>query len=459
MDPTVSIPISRKQLEFRNANAWIRGFIGGRGSGKTKIGCMDVLLRAKDGEPYMGVSPSYVVLAETTWPTFRETAEEMGVWLRGTRSPVPKATFRTQDGGVASITFRTGEDPDSLRGPSRAGLWIDEACMQHEDVFIVGQAVLRHKRKMGWISITSTPKGKRHWTYGVFFEEKNGKQILRPDRAFVKADTRENPFLPDEFYDLIRANYSTTLAAQELGGEFVDMEGLMFKREWFGIPVKAVPADCERVRYWDKAGTKDGGDWSVGLLLARHESGVFYVEDVIRGQWSPYERNQIMQQTAEADAAKYNGEVLIFVEQEPGSGGKESMMTTVRELAGHPVRRHLVSGGKAIRTVGAEKFPGQAKITRAQGFAAQCEAGNVRLLRGRWNAEYLDELSAFPEYAYADQVDASSGAFNNLIKYCVSVGVPPSKETIEEESPERYGIHTEKTAPYGRFNRPGQFVR
>jgi hypothetical protein len=45
---------------------------------------------------------------------------------------------------------------------------------------------------------------------------------------------------------------------------------------------------------------------------------------------------------------------------------------------------------------------------------AQCEAGTVFLVRGAWNADYIDELCVFPRSTYADQVDASSGAYNRL---------------------------------------------
>ena len=48
------------------------------------------------------------------------------------------------------------------------------------------------------------------------------------------------------------------------------------------------------------------------------------------------------------------------------------------------------------------------------GLAAQTERGNVALLRGHWNAPFLDEAYAFPDGAHDDQVDAATGAFNAL---------------------------------------------
>lgn len=173
--------------------------------------------------------------------------------------------------------------------------------------------------------------------------------------------------------------------------------GGMFKREWFAV-VDAAPKQARRVRYWDKAGTEGGGDYSAGVMMARSDDGIFYVEDVVRGQWSSRQRNEVMQQTAEMDAAAH-GRVTVWVEQEPGSGGKESAEFTVRQLAGHDVHAERATGEKAAR---------------AQPLSAQCEAGNVRLVRGAWNRAYVDELCVFPMGKHDDQVDASSGAFNKL---------------------------------------------
>jgi hypothetical protein len=55
------------------------------------------------------------------------------------------------------------------------------------------------------------------------------------------------------------------------------------------------------------------------------------------------------------------------------------------------------------------------KYTRAEPFSAQCEAGNVFIVEGEWNNDYLDELCLFPGGSFKDQVDASSGAFGRLV--------------------------------------------
>jgi len=169
--------------------------------------------------------------------------------------------------------------------------------------------------------------------------------------------------------------------------------GKVFNRAWFEI-VDVAPAEAIRMRSWDKAGTEGGGNYSAGVRLAR-AGPLFYVEHVIRGQWSSARRNAVMRQTAEFDGA----EVPILVEQEPGSGGRESAEISIRLLAGFMVRAETVTGDK---------------LTRAGPLAAQAEAGNVKLVRGQWNEDFLHELHGFPEGVNDDQVDAASGAFNKL---------------------------------------------
>jgi len=172
--------------------------------------------------------------------------------------------------------------------------------------------------------------------------------------------------------------------------------GNRIKREWFEI-VEAAPKSSRRLRYWDKAGTAGGGAYTASVLMALDAKGTYYVEDVVRGQWSSAQRENVIRQTAEADRSRGPGKV--WLEQEPGSGGKESAEATVKNLAGFDVHAEQPTGNKD---------------TRLGPFEAQAEVGNVKLVRGPWNAAYLDELAAIPSGKYRDQADATSGAFNKL---------------------------------------------
>ncbi len=173
-------------------------------------------------------------------------------------------------------------------------------------------------------------------------------------------------------------------------------EGGLFKREWFSKFIDAAPVQVEaRTRYWDRAATAGDGDYSVGVKMSRLADGQYVIEDVVRGQWNTGERDRIIKQCAETDPLG----TRIYVEQEPGSSGVDSVKALIRLLAGYPVFADRVTGSKTVR---------------AEPFSAQCEAGNVMLVRAKWNAAFLDELLSFPNGAHDDQVDASAGAFNAL---------------------------------------------
>jgi len=165
------------------------------------------------------------------------------------------------------------------------------------------------------------------------------------------------------------------------------------------VPERPARSDVmNAVRYWDKAGTADGGAYSAGVLMTRMKDGTFMVVDVRRGRWSALDRERMIRQTAEIDSGIYET-TRVVVEQEPGSGGKESAESTIRMLSGFSVEADKVTGAKEIR---------------AEPFAAQWQSGNVRLVSAEWVRPYLDEAETFPVGKFKDQIDASSGAFNKL---------------------------------------------
>jgi predicted phage terminase large subunit-like protein len=175
--------------------------------------------------------------------------------------------------------------------------------------------------------------------------------------------------------------------------------GGMFPIEKFNVVPALNPREIKRsVRYWDKAGTEDGGAFTVGVLMHLMQDGRFVVADVRRGQWSALDREKIIKSTAEMDRKAFPSHWIWF-EQEPGSSGKESAEATIRMLGGWKVRSDRVTGNK---------------VDRAEPYAAQVQAGNVLLFAGEWNMAFLDEHETFPAGKYKDQVDAAAGAFSKL---------------------------------------------
>ena len=149
------------------------------------------------------------------------------------------------------------------------------------------------------------------------------------------------------------------------------------------------------IRYWDKAGTKDGGAYTAGVLLHKLKDGRFCVAHCRRGQWA---RSSASARSSRSPSSTASGSA-IAIEQEPGSGGKESAETTIRNLAGWRVTADRPTGDKVVR---------------AEPYAAQVQGGNVLLVKGAWNKDFIDEHVSFPVGRAKDQVDATSAAFNLL---------------------------------------------
>jgi predicted phage terminase large subunit-like protein len=388
------------QQAFIKSDALFRAFCGGIGSGKSWAGAYDLLRRAKPGRLYLVVAPTYAMLSDATFRSFVGLAEGLGALdpSEVKRSAPPSVRLRTG----AEVLFRSADEPDRLRGPNLSGVWLDEASLMHQDVFSIAIGRLREGGEQGWLTATFTPKGRSHWTFEVF-------GTGRPDTHLVRCRTKDNPFLPPGFHDTVARQYTSTLADQELEGIFTDTDGVLFKRQWFGI-VEEVPAMVKTVRAWDLAATpKDeesarDPDWTAGVLLGRDRERITYVLDVRRVRETPKVVEQLVLLTAKDDGKH----TAIRMEQEPGSSGKAVTDHYRRLLSFHRFFAERPTGRKA---------------DRAAPLAAAAEQGLVKLLLdGRWpegepwNKAFLDEACSFPFGRHDDQVDACSAAFTQLGK-------------------------------------------
>lgn len=171
-----------------------------------------------------------------------------------------------------------------------------------------------------------------------------------------------------------------------------------FKREWFEI-VGDYPRKARQVRYWDLAATevKPGKDpdWTSGGRVAE-ANGIYYVIDIRRTRSTPKGVEDLVGQTAELDGKA----VIIHMEQEPGSSG----VNTIDHYRRNILKGYSFYGDKKTSN----------KVERAQPVSSAAEAGNVKLVKGSWNKDFLDEAEQFPNGKHDDMVDVVSGAIAML---------------------------------------------
>lgn len=380
----LAIDLHEAQQAFLDSPAVYRGFVGGRGAGKSFVGALDLLLRAKPQRLYGVYAPTYPMLRDSSWRSLLACGRRLK-FLR----EINRSELRVTLGNGAEVLFRSVDDPERARGPNLSGAWLDEASLMAPEAYTIIIACLREGGEQGWLSATFTPKGKLHWTYDVF-------GTGRPNSALFTARTIDNPFLPAAFAETLRAQYPSQFAAQELDGAFLDPQGTVFRREWFRIAEKA-PEGLSWARYWDLAASvKTTADYTASVAMAMGNDGTVYLRDMIRGRWEWPDQERLLAQTMLAEPGTRQG-------IEKAVHGIAAVQTLLR-------RRELAA--VSIQGIDVDKD----KLTRALPLAARAEQGKVALVQGAWIGAFLDEAGAFDGTGatHDDQVDTASGGLAML---------------------------------------------
>ena len=322
-------------------------------------------------------------------------------WLGGTDAKWNGLLHRWSFPSGATLTFGyldSMQDIYKYQSAAFQTIEFDELTQFYETQYTY--LLSRLRRLEGWYSPlrvrnASNPGNIGHdWVKARFITKES-----REDREFIPALLEDNPYLDRVQYEK-SLNQLDEVTRQQLrwGNWDVRPEGGKFNRAWFEI-VDTVPPFGRRLRYWDLAATapKPGydPDYTCGLL-AKLVQGVIYIEDVQRFRSNPQAVEQKISRTAMEDG----GLVEIYMEEEPGSSGKGQTSHYSRNvLSGYTFRGHRTTGSKEIR---------------ANPLSAAAQNGNIKLLRGGWNRDFLNELEAFPLGSHDDQVDAASGAYELL---------------------------------------------
>lgn len=157
--------------------------------------------------------------------------------------------------------------------------------------------------------------------------------------------------------------------------------------------IDALPHGIKWIRGWDLASTtKKTSDYTSSTKLGIKD-GVTYIAEVHRFKGTPDEVENTITQKANLDGR----DVLISLPQDPGQAGVYQKNALSRALSGYTFEFTPESGDKQ---------------TRASPFASQVNVGNVKMLRGEWNDEFIKEMQMFPNGKHDDMIDSTSRAYN-----------------------------------------------
>ena len=245
-----------------------------------------------------------------------------------------------------------------------------------------------------------------------FLRDRDGREhVVDPwtprakTRTFFKARVSDNHTYAGSEYEDTLWSLQLLDRLQLLHGNWMarPSAGMFFRRPWWQFS-EAWPSDVlARVRYWDLASTpaeraQVGTAWTAGLRLSRDHKRRFFVEDVVRGQWSPGDVKAAIRATCETDP----DDTLTIIEHDPGQAGDAQAFDFVQFLAGFNVRTLRPQGDK---------------MQRAKPASSQAEVGNLILVKGKWNAPFIREGEAFPDSEAKDQIDSLSGALNHIARF------------------------------------------
>ena len=259
----------------------------------------------------------------------------------------------------------------------------------------------------------SNPPTREQVAQGAWVKTRYVDAITRGDRIFIPANLDDNPYLDKTEYRKSLAQLDPVTRKQLEEGDWeIQAAGGFFERGWFKI-VDVAPVDNVKIiRYWDMAATEGAGAYTSGCKMIMAPGGLFYIPSVLRGQWSPRQAEIVIRQTADIDGRS----VPIWMEQEPGSSG----VATIDHYRRNVLRGFTFRGNKVQKS----------KTTRAAPLASYAQGDNVRLVKGAWNADFLDEAVLYPNGEYLDQIDAAAGAFEKLVG--IGAGVTPRVGVVGE---------------------------
>jgi predicted phage terminase large subunit-like protein len=332
-------------------------------------------------------------------------------------TPAPRGTEHKQLGHVP-LQMRSASNPGNQGHDWVKARFIDDGTIDYETE--------RGRMGHGGDPCKNGPKDCPEC--GTYYDRKDYEKFDDPGRCpndnaqlvqgrfFIPALIHENPHLRRAEYEANIKRGDAVRGAQMLTGNWdIRPHGDLFDSDNFDI-IDALPAGIHFARGWDTAGTKVAddateaerkkADWTVGVLLGEDKNGIVYIGDVVRKQTDALGVDELVKQTAENDVTTFGrGHVTHIIQQEPGDAGK----AYAEHFARGPLRGMLYE---------IEHLSG-AKYVRALPMSSHSKARNIKVLRGKWNKEFFDELNvAGPNdklYDHDDQWDAASSAFNWLM--------------------------------------------
>jgi phage terminase large subunit len=262
--PSLSNP---QNIYLNGLNTKYRAYVGGFGSGKTFVGCLDLLIFASQHpgtvQGYFG--PSYPSIRDIFYPTLEEAAHMLGFTV-DIKEANKEAHLYRNGCYYGTIICRSMDRPDSIIGFKIARALVDEIDTLAKDKAkrawnkIIARLRLVIDGVENGVGVTTTPEGFL-FVYETF--------ALEPKDSYsmVQASSYENAqYLPPDYIDSLRETYSEELIQAYLLGNFINLTS------------GTVYSSYDRIKHRSKEMIEEGEPLHIGMdFNVSNMSAVVYV--------------------------------------------------------------------------------------------------------------------------------------------------------------------------------------
>jgi hypothetical protein len=212
------------QLAFVDDTATqIIGISAGYGAGKTRALCAKAVMLAAANQGFIGavMEPTGPLIRDIWQNDFEQFLEAYDIPYTFRASPLPEYMLHLP-GGDTKILCRSFENWSRIIGLNLAWVLADEIDTVTPSIAnkafpkILGRLRSGNVRQFG---AASTPEGFRF----MFQTFASDEAKLREDRKLIKMRSYDNPHLPPDFVERLRANYDPSLLKSYLEGEFCNL--------------------------------------------------------------------------------------------------------------------------------------------------------------------------------------------------------------------------------------------
>lgn len=367
----------------------------GRRTGKSRLAAYLLIvnaLQANKGHVFY-VAPTQGQARDIMWQTLLEVGHPVI-----TGSHINNLQIKLVNG--ATISLKGADRPETMRGVSLKYLVMDEYADMKPAVWeqILRPALADQK---GGALFIGTPMGRNHF-YELYQYGLSSKDDTFKSWHFTSYD---NPLIDPNEIETAKKSMSSFAFRQEFMASFEAQGGELFKEEWIVFDEEEpegdyfIAIDLAGFADENKSSKSKKLDESAIAVVKTNDKG-WWVKEIIHGRWTVEETAQKIFNTV-----KKHEPLAVGIER---GIAKQAVMLPLSDMmrrTGTYFRIDELTHGNKKKT--------DRIVWSLQG---RFEHGQIKLNKGDWNTQFLDQLFQFPNHLVHDDLPDALSYIDQLSK-------------------------------------------